>query len=820
MPSLGNDVYHGLRLIRRNPGFAAVTVIILALGIGANTAIFGILNALLLRSLPVSRPDRLVELGGIYRNGTQVPLSFGVFQQIKDNQRVFSSLWGWSAGSGRRNVEIDGTLGFSTVRCVSGNYYTELGASPQLGRLIDAKDAAGTPGAPVAVLGYEFWQERFGGDPKVLGKTIRIEGEPFTIVGVSRKWFTGMTPGAARDITIPLTSGPFLNLANNRAIMWIFATGRLKDGMTLAQARAQLGTFWHEALVQTAPTAVPGPRLQSWLAMGLETEEAATGVNRELRKHFARPLSILMGVSVLILLVACVNLASLTLARAASRSREMTVRMSLGATRLDITRQLLVESILLSSVGTLLALVLARWTSHALVALISEGAVQPVLLDLRIDWRVFGYATLVAAGTGILIALAPAWQTVRRAPSVVLQTQERTLATGTGRLGKSLIVVQIALSFVLLLGAGLLLRTFENLRWLDPQFQRSGVLQVILQKQPGEVNDAEMGAYHRQLVDQVASFPGVAAASFASLEIPAGDIVWRDTLSNSAADSVAEAQKATVIFSVSPGFFYTLGIPIVSGRDFAWSDDPQHPRVAIVDSNLARRLSPSGEVLGTTVRFGVQPDLQKLQIVGVVRSARLVDLRDPNALIIYVASTQLPQSNGNLFVRAHNPAGIAKTVEREVRARGYEYTVSTRTLEETSDRALAEDRATAMLSSLFAGLALVLAGVGLFGLMSYTVTRRTREIGIRMALGSQRPAILRLVLGESLLLAMAGIVIGAPCALGGARLIAHVLFGVGPADPLTCAVASGTLLAIGAIAGYWPARRAMNTDPIVALRCE
>ncbi len=821
MRSLRQDVRYGLRLLKRNPGFAVVTVITLALGIGANTAIFSILNALLLRSLPVRQPERLVEVAPIYRNGNKVPLSHPTFQLVEQNQRVFSSLLAWTGGL-RRNVEVDGALLLPSVRGVTGNYYGELGATPLMGRLIAPADAANTPGAPVAVIGYEFWQERFGGNPAVIGKTIRIEGEPFTIVGVSRKWFTGMTPGAASDITMPLTAGPFARNTNNRTLLWLLVTGRLKDGVTLEQARAQLRSFWHEALVQTAPTAVPGQRLQSWLAMGLEVNPEATGVNRDLRAHFARPLGVLMGVSVLILLVACVNLASLTLARAAVRSREMSVRMSLGATRVHIARQLLMESVLLSGAGALLALALASWTSHLLVALMGEGAAAPVILDVRADWRVFGYAALVAVGAGILIALAPAWHTSRQQPAAALQSQERTLARGTGRLGKGLIVTQIALSFILLLGAGLLLRTFENLRSFNPQFQRSGVLEVTLQKLRGGANDADMNSYRKQLLDAVANLPGVVSASFAGLEIPAGDRNWRDTVSTNATDAAGDAGNAASLVSVSPGFFDTLGIPIVSGRNFDWSDDLQHPRVAIVDSNLARRLAPSGEVLGRRVRFGVQPDFQKLEIVGVARSARLMDLRDPNALVLYVPASQQPQFNGNLFVlvRTQNPAGIAKAVEREVQSHGLEYAVSVKTLDETTGLALTEDRATAWLSTLFAGLALLLAGIGLFGLMSYTVTRRTREIGIRMALGSQPKAILRLVLGESLLLAAAGVVIGAPCALAATRLLAHVLFGVEPGDPVTLATATGALLAIGVVGGYWPARRAMHTDPIIALRCE
>src|SRR5215472_13619439 len=493
-----------------------------------------------------------------------------------------------------------------------------------------------------------------------------------------------MKPGEAPAITIPITAGPFAKNTTVRALLWVSALGRLKEGVTPQQARGQLHSFWHEALVQTAPTSVPGLRLQSWLNMGLEVKPAATGVNRFLRAQFVRPLRVLMGVSVLILLVACVNLAGLTLARAAARSREMSVRLSLGATRWQIIRQLLVDSILLSSAGTLVALGLADWAGHLLVAALGDGGNGAVILDLRPDWHVFGYGTLVAVGCGVLIGLAPAWQTSRQQPSAALQSDERTLTRGTGRVGKGLMIVQIALSFVLLLGAVLLLRTFVNLRALDPEFQRSGVIQVTLQKRPDAPKNLDMNSYRRELLDGVTSLPGVVSASFAALEIPAADYRWKDQVSTST-DSSADAGKLATLVDVSPGFFRTLGIPMVSGREFDWNDDEQHPRVAIVDANLAGKLAPSGEILGARVRFGAQPDFQQLQVVGVARSARLIKLRDAKAMVIYIPSTQQPQGDVNMFVRAQNPAAIAETVERETASHGYEYAVSAQTLEDNAE---------------------------------------------------------------------------------------------------------------------------------------
>jgi predicted permease len=421
---------------------------------------------------------------------------------------------------------------------------------------------------------------------------------------------------------------------------------------------------------------------------------------------------------------------------------------------------------------------------------------------------------------GWLIACAPAWHTTRQRSTDALRADERTLTGGAGVLSKCLIVTQIALSLVLVFGAGLLLQTLESLRALDPGFQRASVVELDLIPRPERLKDVDRNSYRKQMIDAVANVPGVISASFASVHIPVGDSGWKDTVSASAVDSPADVARLATFVAVSPGFFRTLGIPILYGRDFDWTDDEKHPHVAIIESNLARRLFPSGDALGRSVRFGIRPELQDLQIIGIARSARLINLRDPDALAFYVPSPQDPDRSGILFVRSDQPAAIMKSVQSEIQSQRQEYSTSAKTLVETSDEALVEDRTTAMLSTLFAGLAPLLAGIGLFGLMSYGVTRRTREIGIRIALGAQPGLIVRLILREGVLLSIIGIMIGIPCTIAATRLIAHMLFGVSPAAPLTFAVAAALLLTVGAIAGYWPARRATRVDPIAALRCD
>jgi predicted permease len=499
----------------------------------------------------------------------------------------------------------------------------------------------------------------------------------------------------------------------------------------------------------------------------------------------------------------------------------MSVRVALGATRFQVVRQLMTETVLLSAAGAVMAVILANWGGHLLLTMIGAGQEAPVLLDLRPDWRIFGFTALAAIGTGVLIACAPAWQIVRHDPADILRTDERTLSSGSRRLSKCLIVIQLGFSLVLVFGAGLLLQTFRTLRSSDPHFQRKSVVQVALNPRPEGFDKVDMNHYRKQLIDAATSLPGVASASFAGLDIPSGDTGWRDTVSTATADS-GDAGRLAMLVLVSPGFFETLGIPILSGRDFDWNDDQNHPHVTIVDSHLARQLRSSSDVLGTRVRFGVRPELQDLNVVGIAGNASLINPRDAGAMVIYVPSPQYADGSvaGNLFVRSENPAGITRMVQNEVHSLHHEYSISAKTLEDTTDQSLVEERATAVLSTLFAGLALILAGIGLFGLMSYAVTRRTREIGIRIAVGARTETILGLILRESVLLSAVGILVGVPCAIAARQLIAHMLFGVAPTDPPTFAVAAAILLSVGALAGYWPARRATRIDPMAALRRE
>lgn len=824
MRQLWQNLRYSLRGLRKNPGFTAIAVLSLALGIGANVAIFTLINALVLRDLPVPHPDRLVELS-LVRNGDKIPFSYPMFRELDRGQRVFSGLVGWSE-SMFPNVEVNGVFAPSNILSVTSNFYSELGVAPLFGRLLTSEDVNPHAGSTsqVAVIGYEFWRRRCGGAADVLGNQVRIEGQPFTIVGVTQKWFTGLTPGEAPDVTIPITAYPFLLFPGNsfglddRSKLWVRITARLKDGVTIDQSRAQLQSFWPQVLLATASTETPGLRRQTFLSMGLDASPVRTGFARDLRAQFSRPLYVLAGIVGLILLVACVNLANLMLARAAARSQEMSVRVAIGASRWALAGQGLTESLVLSLVGALLGLALSYWGSRLLVALMTEGTVS---LDLRPDLRVLSIALFIGVLTGILFGLAPTWHSSRQDPAVVLQQGSRSLAGGASKLGKALIVAQVALSLVLLLGAGLLVRTFQELRSLDLGFKKDNLLEVVLTPKPGAYpKDLNVNSYHKQLLERISNIPGVRSVGFANLSIP-GPESWHETASPTSEDPNTGTRFMSNGVDIWPGFFKALGIRLIAGRDFAMADDERHPHVAIVSRSFAERLFVNGDAIGKRIRFGFMPELQDIEIVGVADDARLLDLRDAAPPIAYLSCLQQAQLWGDLYVRTNaDPESLAKTIGLEIDSLGHEYTSRTATVDQMMSRVLVNERVIALLSGFFAALALLLASIGLYGLMSYGITRRTREIGVRVALGAQQGNVRWMILRETLALTLFGIAIGIPSGLAATRLIASMLFGLSPSDFSTMAAACLLLLAVAFFAGYLPARKASSIDPILALRTE
>jgi predicted permease len=820
------DVRYSLRTLKKNPGFTAVALLTLALGIGANTAIFTLLNALVFRDLPVRQPGQLVEVSTLSRQGATGPMSFSMFEALERRQRVFSGMFAWW-GNGVFNVEANGAPSRGDIWAVTGNFYSELGVRALKGRLIEPADVnlRGAAPASVAVLGHGFWQRHYGGDPGVIGRTVRVEGVPFTVVGVTRPGFTGMGIANEPDVTLPLTAEPLITGSTPDKLytggsFWLNVTGRLNDGVTLAQARGQIESIWPQVVAASLPATYGLRQRTEFLATRVDVASAATGLDWFLRSHFTAPLYVLISIAALILLIACVNLASLALARAAARGHEIGVRVALGASRIRLARQLLTESLLLSTAGALAGLAVATWGSRALRDFIMHGYLVPSALAVNPDLRVLGFTAMLAVLTGVLFGLAPCWRAIHRDPSGILQHNAWTTGSGTGRLGRLLIITQVALSVVLLMGAGLFVRSLLKLHAVDPGFQSQGVLDVQLFPRPHGYDRIDNLSYYSQLLERIRSLPGVRAASLSHFR-PGGGFEWQQSVSLSSS-APGEGVRADLT-PVSPGFFATLGIRLRQGRDFNWQDNEHAPRVAILSRRLAQQLFSSGDAIGRHLRIGTEPQRQNVEVVGIAEDARLFDIRKPNVATVYVDVLQEGEyahwSSLEVWTTG-SPAAVAAAVRRAVDSFGHEYVLQTRPLREVLDRTLLNERLLAMLAAFFGALSLLLAALGLYGLMAYTVTQRTREMGIRMALGAQRRNVLWKVLREALWLVAVGMAVGVPAALAATRLIGHMLFGLAADDPATLAVASGALAAVGALAAYLPAHRATRIDPAVALRHE
>ena len=628
---------------------------------------------------------------------------------------------------------------------------------------------------------------------------------------------------SAPDVTIPL----FTTLRGGKpeklytsAAFWVGATGRLKNGVTLAQARAQIGSFWRAALEETLPSDYNAQQRAEYLATNPDPESAANGIDWFLRAHFTRPLYFLVSIAGLILLIACVNLASLMLARAAGRTHEMGVRVALGASRGRLARQLLTESVLLSALGAAVGFGLACWGSVALKNFVTGGYLVPSALNVNPDLRVLGFTAALAILTGILFGLAPVWRLARRSAAGALRENSRTLGNPAGRFGKGLICIQVALSLVLLMGAGLFIRSLEKLNSVDPGFQTQSVLDMQLFSRPHGYENLDNLSYYSELLQRVSRLPGVAGAALSHFR-PTGGYEWQEAVSASPS-SMVPGLRAGLAW-VSPGFFETLGIRLMSGRDFNWQDNAHSPRVAILSQSLAGRLFPAEEAIGRRINIGAEPEWQNVEVVGIVTDTHLYSVRSRNTSTAYVNALQTEDFAhwSSLEVRAAgNPMAVAAAARNAVNGLSHEYVLMMGTLEQVKDQALSTERLTAMLSELFGGLALLLVATGLYGLMAYNVAQRTREMGIRMALGAPQASILWMVLRETLTLIMIGLAIGIPCALMAAKLIAHMLFGLSPHDPLTLGAVLLALVFATVLAGYLPARRATKVDPMVALRYE
>src|SRR6185437_9538920 len=774
---------------------------------------FSLIDSFLLRPLPVPQPYRLARISTLGRSGHEGGLSIPMFEEVHRDQTVFQSMFAWF-GNGVNNVEANGTLFPGDVDQVTGGYYSTLGVSPLLGRALSPKD----DGLPVAVISYECWKTRYGGDPAVLGKLIRIEDKSYTIIGVHPKSFTGLMRDVSPEATVPmgsLWSSPAKLRDRNNTFFTV--EGRLKDGVTLDRARAQLETLWPAVRAAAVPEKATPAQKSDFLALRLQLGPGATGINY-LRKRFTAPLFALMGMVGLVLLLACLNLANLVLARAAARDREIGIRAALGAGIWRVLRLLFAESILISLAGAVAGFAFASWASRLLANFVWIGFV-PLALDLSPDLRVLAFTAAVAIVTAILFGIAPLWRIARQDPSRVLQQNARTIA-GPGRLGKVLVLGQVALSLVLVMAAALFNRSLVNLRSQDLGFPTQHLLVAQLFPKPGESKSIRDPNYYRQLLAALAEAPGVRSATVSNSG-PVSSWEWREPVSAAGSRSTTSAIRADVQW-VGPQFFATLGIPLLRGHDFDPRADEHAPHVAILSADLARRLFPRGDAIGQLIHAGAESEAG-MEVVGIAAAANLGRVQNGKSPAVYLSIFQHPDhllEPAAIVRTSGSPASVARDVRRQIESLGLQYPLRIETADREMDQALIEDRLLAMLSGFFGSLALLLASLGLYGLVSYTVTRRTNEIGIRMALGAQRRSVILLMMREILVLLLLGVGLGAIGSLAGSRFLSGLLFGLPASDALTLAAAAGLLLIVGLLSAWFPARRAAGIDPMMAIRHE
>ncbi|MFL6333878.1 MAG: ABC transporter permease [Pyrinomonadaceae bacterium] len=831
MRNLFRDLLYGLRMLRKSPGFTLVAVLTLALGVGANTAIFQLIDAVRLRTLPVKDPRGLVgvQLADLSKArgsfSSDYPIvTNAVWEQVRDRQEAFEGVFAW--GPDTLNLSR-GEARLARAMWVSGDFFKVLGVGAERGRVLTPADDQKGCGSPVAVLSHAFWQREFGGDAGAVGRSLNLEGRPFEVVGVTPASFYGMEVGRSFDVALPLCAEPLLggenSMLNSGTSWWLTVVGRLKPGWTEERAAAHLASISPGVFEASLPANYPPDSIKSYRDSKLTTFAAGSGVS-ELRETYENPLWLLLGVAGAVLLIACANLANLLLARAATREREIATRLALGASRWRLVRQLLTESMLLAALGAGLGALLAQYLSEVLISLLSTER-NPLFVSLQTDWRVLAFSAGAALLTCALFGLAPALRATRVGPGVAMKAAGRGLTASRERFGlrRALVVSQVALSLVLVAGALLFSRSLSKLATQDAGLRREGVLVTAVGMSRLKLPVERRLDFKRELLERIRAVPGVESAADANI-LPLTGSGWNNEVWLDGADP---GRKQSTYFSrVSADYFKTLNITLLAGRDFNAGDAPNAPKVAVVNESFARRLADGGSPVGKRFHVERTPSEPETvyEIVGLVRDAKYQDLRDEFVPVAFTASSQAARpSAGALFLirsTAVSPAALAPSIKSAIGEVSPDIDIDFRVFKDEVDSSMLRERLMATLSGAFGLLALVLACVGLYGVMSYGVAGRTNEIGIRMALGARGRDVLWLILREAALLVGVGVGVGLPAALLAARLAEGLLYGVTPADPVSVSLAVLLLCAVAALACYLPARRATKVDPMVALRYE
>ena len=822
--SLVMDVRYGLRSLAKSPAFSAVAIISLALGIGANTAIFSLINALMLKTLPVSHPEQLVQLTVGPEADAEDMFTNPLWEAIRDRQDVFNGVFAYNdrvfdSAEGGEQRPIVGNY-------VSAEFFSTLGVRPAVGRLLSrTDDYRGCPGA--AVLGYGMWQSRYGGDPDIVGRTISLDGRRFPIVGVTESSFFGLDVGAKVQAYIPLCAEALMNgagsILDDRSNWWLRIIGRSADGRSEERVQARLATLAASVHQSTIPMDWQPEDQATYAARKLWSRPSANGLSY-LRGEYSSALIALMVIVGLVLVIACANVANLLLARAAASQREVAVRLAIGAGHGRVARQLLTESLLLSSIGAALGILFAQWGCRVLVSFLS-GTSTLVWLDLAIDRHVLGFTIAVALVTGVLFGLAPAWRSVRVQPQSVLKANSRAVVEGHSRfsIGKGLVVAQIALSLMLVTGAALLVASFRTLSTMDIGYARNTLL-ATMDRGAADIPEDRLRVEYQAALARVRALPGVASASISAIT-PVGSSSWTREIVIAGFTPATFEESLSSMNEVSDGYFATFGIPFVAGRDFGIGDVPGSPRVAIVTEAFGRHFFGTTDVVGRQFTTSNRNDVARpLRIIGVVKDTKYKDIKANPAPIAYYSRNQnaAPSAQYNFAIRAvaGDPVALIPALKELSATIDPAASLRFTTIGRQVSDALTRERLLATLSGFFGGLALLLAMIGLYGVVSYNVGRRRSEIGIRMALGSGRASVMQMVLREVGGLVIAGLLIGGIGVLAGGKLIASFLFGLQPTDIRMLALSALTLSAVAIGAGALPAWRAGRVDPMRALREE
>jgi putative ABC transport system permease protein len=811
------DLRYAIRALRATPGFAAVAILSLALGIGANTAIFSLINSLILKSLPVSHPEQLLQITRAKDDYYTNP----IWEQLRDRQDVFSGIFAY--GGGRFNLSEGGEARYAETNYVGGQFFDTLGLHPIIGRTFSpADDKRGCPGT--AVLSHAFWQKEYSGRTDIVGKNISLDGHPFQVLGVIDQGFHGVEVGNAIDLYVPICAekiirGEYSSL-DKRSNWWLEIIGRPKPGVSPAQVTARLKTLAPEVFKATVPPNWKAEEQDTYRKDTLQAIPVANGISY-IRSKYQRALTVLMVITGLVLLIACANVANLLLARSAGRQREIAIRMALGLRRVRLMRQLLTESLVLSLTGAALGILFALYGARLLVRFLSSYGNQ-VFLDLTIDARVLAFTAGVAILTGLLFGLAPAWRGTRVDPQSAMKANARGVIEGSKfGLGKALVVFQVALSLLLVAGAGLMLTTFFKLETIDAGFEREHILLASVDLRNGHYLPEQRDAAFLEMLERLRALPGVASASSSDMT-PVSGSSWNEDLHIDGYTSKGPEDTLVYFNRVSDHFFDTLGTALVAGRDFNAHDTLQSPKVAIVNQTMVKKFFAGQNPIGKRYRTEFGNKLSEpIEIIGVVKDAKYRTLREDILATGYVPVAQEKAFTSRTFeLRAAVPVAMIPAVKSTIAGINPGVSIEFTTLAEQINESLNRERLLATLSGFFGVLALLLATIGLYGVMSYNVARRRNEIGIRMALGAEQQRVLAMVLREVAVLIGVGLAIGLIAALTTTRFIASFLYGIKSTDPITLSIAAGILAAVAAIAGYLPARRASRLDPMAALREE